>query len=120
MANELQFTLRATWNLGTVEGSLPAGFAEALGRDVAGTKILHNVQAIGVPQEDLFLGDVGIGGYCFFRNNHGSATIKVGMNGDTLVRLLPGDIAMLRVDPANPKISATEADAELEYWLLEA
>jgi len=124
MANELQITIRATWDLLTaVVGSLPVGFAEALGRDVAGTKILNYVQVIQVsPAEALFAGDVGFGGYAIFRNNDDTNYVSLRPAADVpdAVRLLPGDVAIFRTAPSTHYAIADTAPVELEYWLLEA
>lgn len=124
MANELQLTLRATWDIGVVEGSLPPGFAEALGIDVAGTKLLHNVQSVGTLKEPLDLADVGSGGYMILRNiddtNYVAISGSVSPSCVPLVRLKPGDVALFRLSAGAPYAQANTATVELEYWLLEA
>jgi hypothetical protein len=119
-----QITLRLDWDLGVSKGSLPHNFAEALPVALAGTRLVHNVQEVGLGKEPLFLGDVGPGGLLVARNNDDTNYVTIAPGIDPaaipLARLLPGDICLLRVDNGSlPYVAAAVAPCELEYWLFE-
>lgn len=120
MADEIQLTVRMDWDLGDVEGSLPEGFCEALGIDVAGTKLVHNVQNIAITATELYTGDVGAGGIIVLVNRDTTNYIAVKCNGTEVFQLLPGEPTVARLLQPDPNFVADTAPCELEYWLFQA
>jgi len=120
MADELQLTVRASWDIGTPVGSLPTAFCDALGIDVAGSRMIYNIQNVGFASDEALLkGDAGSGGYCIMRNLDTTNYVSVfAATGETeCIRLLAGDVAVFRLQASAPYVQADTGAVNLEYWL---
>jgi hypothetical protein len=122
MANEIQVTAIMTFAKGTVTAHTFSA-ASGLSRDVAGSKYIRNVQAVGTDEEALNLGDVAsTGALCLMKNLDATnfISVKAATGVAATVKLLPGDVAMLRFAGAAPFVQADTAPCNLEYYLVEA
>jgi hypothetical protein len=118
---QAQITLRFSWDLGTAEGSLPPGFAEALSVAVAGERMIHNIQLINSAKEPLQLGDVGPGGLLVGRNNGDGVLEFTGSVSPSCVpfcTLKPGDVMLVRLNGVAPYVGLPTGSSNFEYWLL--
>lgn len=90
--------------------------------DVSGAEYLKSRQLVSDSEEVLALGDVAKGGLAAFYNSHATAVIKIrpGTGVADLVRLEPGDVALLRIDDdSTPYVISSVAGAALEYLLID-
>lgn len=92
--------------------------------DVSGTKITHTRQAITTSEVALDLGGLSTGGYLLAINRDATnyVSIRPGTGATNVVRILPGEVALFRIDSAAsaPYAIANTATVELEFWLLSA
>lgn len=118
MAQEAVAQVALQFTKGTIPSQQLASGSVLL--DVAGSNYMRNVQSVGTAIEALLLGDVATPGLCLLHNL--DATNYVDISADNtnpaLVRLKPGDWALLRFASATPYAKANTAAINLEYFLL--
>jgi len=98
MANELTLQgLRIT----LVKSGMPAVdiTADTDQITVSGTQYMDNVQAIGITEEAVLLGDVAVGGYWFVQNMDSTnfVSLRSGTGATNFIKLLAGEWAIFRV-----------------------
>lgn len=121
MADEIK--IRA--ELSVVKGSVWDGLAvRDLLATMAGTNVLHHVQAVGTAEENLAPGDAGFGGWCLLRN--------LGPTNFVSVRSKLGETPFARMNvnepcgpfrvhaSAVPTLQADTAAVDVEVFLIEA
>ena len=101
MANELTLQgLRIT----LVKSGMPAVdiTADTDQITVSGTQYMDNVQAIGITEEAVLLGDVAVGGYWFVQNMDSTnfVSLRSGTGATNFIKLLAGEWAIFRVSDA--------------------
>lgn len=118
MADELTLTATVAFAKGTIRQT--KSISELL-IDVTGDKYVSGVQEIGTEAEELTLGGITSPGYCVLKNLDGTnyVTIRDGAEGDDLVKLLAGDVAIFRLGSATPYALADTAAVDLEYLIFE-
>lgn len=79
-------------------------------------------QNIGTSEEAISLGDLSAAGYAFFRNRDETNYIelKVATSGAIFAKLLPGEVALLRLGSGAqaPYAVANTAACQLEYLIV--
>jgi len=82
--------------------------------DVAGLNVLENVQTVGIAEEPIELADVGAGGYVYLENLDAEDFILIRpSDGEgALLRLLPGEVALFRIDDDAVPTAAVDGEAE--------
>ena len=122
MANEITLSASLAFAKGTIASITRS--VSSLSRDVAGSKVIVNVQNINTSEEAIQIGDAGAGGYMFLKNLDATnyVQIKPGTGDDPLIRLKPGDIALFRLDDSAsaPYAQANTAACDLEVMLISA
>lgn len=119
MADELTLTATVAFAKGTIRQTKT--ISELL-IDVTGDKYVSGVQEIGYEAaEALTLGGIASPGYCVLKNLDATnyVTIRDGAEGDDLVKLLAGDVAIFRLGSATPYALADTAAVDLEYLIFE-
>lgn len=120
MADEITITTSLTFAKGTVSESLSD---TSLTVDVSGTKYVKGVQNVGFASEEaLDMGDITAPGYAYFRNLDATNFVEIrpGTGVVDLIKLLPGDVALLRLVATAPFVQADTAAVNLEYLIIEA
>ncbi len=97
-----------------------------LQRDLTGTKKFSNTQVLSTTEEQLIVSaDITTPGYAIFRNLSSTVgqIITIGVKPSStfypLVKLLPGDVAVLRLDAVSVFAKAAAGTPELDYTILE-
>lgn len=87
--------------------------------DVAGTSPNKEVQAIGITDESLNLGDISTIGFVFLRNLDATNIITIGSDGTLYpIRLKPGEFCLVRWNAAAIHAKALVAPCNLEYTII--
>lgn len=118
MANELQISCSLQYAKGNF-AALNRTFSNLL-RDVTGTNMVHNIQAVGTSEEALVIGDIGTPGYMICKNLDATNFVEIrpGTGTADAIKLKPGDVALFRCAAA-PWAIADTAGVELEYYIVE-
>lgn len=122
MADEITVTLGLSATKGELKVSLPT---EVIRVDMAGSRTEGGVQDIGTTYEALSIGsDFGTAGYARFKNLDTTNYVEVGLEVAAafhgFLKLLPGDIAVLRLATDALFARANTAAVKLQFELLEA
>lgn len=113
MADEVKITVKLECK--NSERTLPPVGQDAVLRDQLGTRVMSNTQTVGITQEALFYGDVGIGGYVYLKNLDATNFVSVrAVTGDSnLIKLKPGDVALFPMAVNSPFVIADTAACDL-------
>ena len=100
MANEitLKYSFSFTKNGQTLDAT--SGL-QTLQVNVTGDNALQHIQSIGTSEEAITLGDITVGGYCFFKNLDATNFIEIrqGTGASDLIQLKAGEFAIFRISP---------------------
>jgi len=100
MANEItiKYSFSFTKNGQTMD---PSNGLQTLQVDVTGDNSLQHIQSVGTSEEAITLGDITVGGYCFFKNLDATNFVEIrqGTGASDLIRLNAGDVALFRISP---------------------
>ncbi len=120
MANELSLSVRMRLANGDLKKSFSSG---NLSIDVAGVNVIDNVQNVGTSEEAVLLGDSAAGGYMIAQNLDATNYVQIRPNTGVaaLPRLLPGDVAVFRIDnDAVPYVIANTAACNVRFIVIPA
>lgn len=110
----LQASLKFSKGGAVVETNFPSTYF-----DVSGSVGNKEVQAIGVTDETLNLGDISTIGFVMLRNLDATNYITVGSDGTLYpLKLKPGEIFLGRWNAAAIHAKANTAPCNLEYTLI--
>lgn len=120
MADELEInaSLDFTPDIGKAASASVAGLLA----DVSSEKKIEHTQTIGTSEEAIVLGEITSPGWAFFKNVDPTnfINLKVATGGAIFAKLLPGEVAMLRLGSGAqaPFAIADTAPCALEYMLV--
>ncbi len=90
---------------------------------ITGSNYNAGTATVGTTASDVPLGGLGNIGWCIFKNNDATnyVQLKTGTAGTVFAQLLPGEIALFRMDPSvtAPAWIAHTASCEVEFLMLE-
>lgn len=110
----LQATAKFSKGGASFESNFPSTYF-----DVAGSAPNKEVQAIGITDETLNLGDISTIGFVFMRNLDATNYITVGSDGTLYpIKLKPGEFFLGRWNAAAIHAKANTAPCNLEYLIL--
>jgi hypothetical protein len=121
MANELTLTL----SMSASKGFLVSRSAASLRRDISGDSYAAGVQAIGFAAHEavVIAAEVATAGFCWFKNLDATNFVQIGVDVGAafypLVKLLPGDCAIVPLATTTLYAKADTAAVNLEFCLLE-
>ena len=118
MADELRIGVVMSFE----KGGAKAHRAEHIEVDVTGDAFNHDVQAVGITEEQLAQGaDLGTPGYVLLKNLDATNYVEVGSTtGVYDIKLLAGEVAIYRHNSATIYAKANTAICNVEYFLIEA
>ena len=92
-----------------------------LNRDVAGGKVIQNIQIVGLAAEQILIGDIGTLGYVMLKNVDPTnfITLRNGSGGADVIKMIPGDIAVFRAAASTIFALADTAPALLRVLAIE-
>lgn len=118
MADEITVACK----LSVVKGSLDLSFGPlSVTVDMSGTDGAHHTQTIGTSAEALDIGDITACGLLLIvnRDETNYVTLRMGAAGADVVKLKPGEPALLRLAANTPYALADTSPCVVEYLLLE-
>lgn len=90
--------------------------------NVSVKRFVHLKQSIGTSEEAINIGDLSAPGYAIFRNRDSTNYIelKVATGGAIFAKLLPGEVALLRLGSGAqaPYAIANAASCQLEFLIV--
>lgn len=126
MANELSLTIVMEYLKGARSlTTIGKGFTGIL-RDVTGADFNWRSQVIGNSTAELLeKGEIGTPGYIAIKNIEGTntsnyVTIRNGLSGADVVKLMNGDIALFRLATSTPYAISDGNSCEVIYAVIEA
>ena len=120
MANEISFTASLSISKGGVNIS-GSGSATVT---MAGNNLLGTVQNIGAATEAIAIGDMTTPGYLWVKNLDATNFIQIGLTnpvnaGNAMVKLLPGEFALMPTRQTAIYALADTAPCDLEVVIVE-
>jgi hypothetical protein len=115
MANELTYQLQARLGNGNLIDSYASG---SLSADQSTASLIRNTQNIGTSAEALALGGVTTPGFAVFQNLDDTNYVEIGVDSGgfvAVVKLKPGEQAILRLATTAPQARANTAAVDLFY-----
>ena len=118
MSQELSVTIKATFAKSGVTEKIAPG---AVAIDVAGSRMIHNVQAVGTNAELLLLGDVAPG-WIVGVNRDSSNYVDFSPDGTNfLIRAKAGETFAFRsVSTTTIYAKANTGSCNVEFWAIDA
>jgi hypothetical protein len=113
MANEVTYQFQILLSNGDLRDSYASNSQAA---DQATALLIRNVQNIGTSDEALALGDITTPGWAVFQNLDDTNYVEIGVGSFTpVVKLKPGEQAILRLGTTAPRAQANTAAVDLFY-----
>ena len=118
MANELKLNI-SSFNFRKTDAPTISVSASA-SITVSGVHAVHASQNIGTTDETLDIAAVGTIGFVYFKNLDDTNFILIGEDGSSYpIKLMPGEIAVMRWSAAAIHAKSDTAACDLEYAVIE-
>ena len=122
MANEITITTGIQIQKGSLNRLIPT---RSFSADMAGTRVIQNVQAVGTTHEALVVGDLASAGYCTITNlsttNYAELGVDVAATFYPVVRIDPGKSAgPFKLSSLTRHVQANTAAVDLDITITEA
>jgi len=117
MAKEISIGVTISFRKGGAQVSR----SESITVDVTGDAFSHEVQAVGITEEELAQGsEVGTPGYMFIKNLDATNYVEIGSTtGVYDIKLKAGEVCLYRHNSATVYAKANTAICNVEYLLME-
>lgn len=117
MANEIRFSGSLRYTEG-VESATLTGSGTA---DQTGTEYVQATQEVGLVEEQIAKGDIGVIGWCAFRNLDATHFVELGATtGVYTIKLKAGATAIVPWDGSTVYALADTSICQIEYLMIEA
>jgi hypothetical protein len=123
MANEIQVTAQLQYTNSAANIAQKLLQITAQNFSITGKNYNAGTATVGTSAAAIPLGGLGSIGWCIFKNNDATnyVQLKTGTGGTVFAQLMPGEVALLRIDPSvtAPAWLAHTASCEVEFLMLE-